>query len=47
MILRILQAQQQAGQDSLVTRIRPDQVKTIQAEFENVIRNDTANHSSP
>ncbi len=42
MILRILQAQQQAGQDSLVTRIRPDQVKTIQAEFENVIRNDTA-----
>ena len=42
MILKILQAQQQAGQDSLVTRIRPDQVKTIQAEFENVIRNDTA-----
>lgn len=42
MILRILTAQQQAGQDSLVTRIRPDQVKTIQAEFENVIRNDTA-----
>lgn len=42
MILRILTAQQQAGQDSLVTRIRPDQVKTIQSEFENVIRNDTA-----
>lgn len=42
MILRILAAQQQAGQDSLVTRIRPDQVKTIQSEFENVIRNDTA-----
>jgi NCAIR mutase (PurE)-related protein len=42
MIQRILAAQQQAGQDSLVTRIRPDQVKTIQAEFENVIRNDTA-----
>jgi NCAIR mutase (PurE)-related protein len=42
MILKILTAQQQAGQDSLVTRIRPDQVKTIQAEFESVIRNDTA-----
>jgi len=42
MILKILMAQQQAGQDSLVTRIRPDQVKTIQAEFEGVIRNDTA-----
>ena len=41
-ILKILQAQQHAGQDSLVTRIRPDQVKTIQSEFENVIRNDTA-----
>lgn len=42
MILKILQAQQNAGQDSLVTRIRPDQVKTIQAEFAHVIRNDTA-----
>ena len=42
MIVRILKAQQQAGQDSLVTRIRPDQVKTVQAEFENIIRNDTA-----
>ena len=42
MIVRILQAQQQAGQDSLVTRIRPDQVKTVQAEFNNVVRNDTA-----
>lgn len=41
-IVRILQAQQQAGQDSLVTRIRPDQAKTIQAEFDNVICNDTA-----
>lgn len=42
LILKILQAQQQAGQDSLVTRIRPDQVKSVQAEFDNVIRNDTA-----
>ena len=42
MIVRILKAQQQAGQDSLVTRIRPDQVKTVQAEFEHTIRNDTA-----
>ena len=42
MIIRILKAQQQAGQDSLVTRVRPDQVKTIQAEFEHIIRNDTA-----
>ena len=42
MIVRILKAQQEAGQDSLVTRIRPDQVKTVQAEFEHIIRNDTA-----
>ena len=41
-IVKILQAQQQAGQDSLVTRIRPDQAKTIQAEFDNIICNDTA-----
>ncbi len=42
MIVEILQAQQQAGQDSLVTRIRPDQAETIQAEFDNVIRNDVS-----
>ena len=41
-IMKILQAQQQAGQDSLVTRIRPDQVKTLQAEFDNIICNDDA-----
>lgn len=42
MIIKILQVQQQAGQDSLVTGTRPDQVKAVQAEFDNVIRNDTA-----
>lgn len=42
MIVGILQAQQHAGQDSLVTRIRPDQVETVRAEFDNVIHNDTA-----
>lgn len=42
MIVRILQAQRQAGQDSLVTRIRPDQVEIIQAEFDHIIRNDVA-----
>ncbi|HRA87854.1 MAG TPA: nickel pincer cofactor biosynthesis protein LarB [Planctomycetaceae bacterium] len=41
-ILGILRAQQQAGQDSFVTRIRPDQVTVIQAEFSDVIRNDIA-----
>jgi NCAIR mutase (PurE)-related protein len=41
-IVKILQTQQQAGQDSLVTRIRSDQVQTIQTEFDNVIHNDTA-----
>lgn len=41
-IMKILQAQQHAGQDSLVTRIRPDQVKTLQAEFDNIICNDDA-----
>lgn len=42
MIVDILQAQQHARQDSLVTRIRPDQVAAIQARFENVVHNETA-----
>ena len=42
MIVRILQTQQQAGQESLVTRIRFDQVQAIQTEFDHVIHNDTA-----
>ena len=42
MIVRVLQTQQKAGQDSLVTRIRPDQANTIHGEFNNVICNDTA-----
>jgi len=42
LIVKILRAQQQVGQDSLVTRIHPDQVKTVQAEFQHVIHNETA-----
>lgn len=39
LILRILKAQQQARQDSLVTRIHPDQVVIIQKQFDNVKHN--------
>lgn len=42
LIVKILRAQQQVGQDSLVTRLRPDQAKSVQAEFNNVIYNETA-----
>lgn len=42
MIIGILSAQKQAGQDSLVTRVQPDQAAAIQATFAHVIYNNTA-----
>jgi NCAIR mutase (PurE)-related protein len=41
-ILQILRSQQQAGQNSLVTRIRPEQADAVQMEFPNCLRNDIA-----
>jgi len=41
-ILQILKSQQQAGQNSLVTRIRPEQADAVQMEFPACIRNDIA-----
>ncbi len=42
LILRILSAQQTAGQDSLVTRVRTDQATAIKLQFDKAIHNDSA-----
>jgi pyridinium-3,5-biscarboxylic acid mononucleotide synthase len=42
MIVEILRAQQAAGQDSLVTRVRPEQLSVLQSEFADLIVNETA-----
>jgi NCAIR mutase (PurE)-related protein len=41
-IVQILRAQQAAGQDSLVTRVQPEQLSVLQSEFADLITNDIA-----
>lgn len=41
-IIGIMKVQQQAGQSSLVTRIRPDQASEVRAEFHDAIYNESA-----